>query len=78
MAYFGTPYILQIFFVWADLVILSSDVQCSSFEPVHSVIIESRQTKCPPFGRWYMGQEASIANETTPLKLPLCLCYVPD
>jgi len=35
------------FFVWADLVmILLSDVQCSSFEPVHSVIIESRQTKC--------------------------------
>jgi len=30
------------FFVWADLVI-----RCSPFDPVHSIIIESRQTRCP-------------------------------
>jgi len=34
----------SIFFVWVDLVIRCS---VQFFEPVHSVIIESRQTKCP-------------------------------
>jgi len=27
--------------------ILLSDVECSYFKPVHSVIVESRQTKSP-------------------------------
>jgi len=27
--------------------ILSTDSQCSSFEPIHSAIIKSRQTKWP-------------------------------
>jgi len=39
--------------------IVSSDTECSCLKPVHSVIIESRQTKCP-FGGWYRWQEASM------------------
>jgi len=38
---------------------LSSDAQCSSSEPVHIVIIECRQIKCPLW-RLVRGQEASI------------------
>jgi len=32
-------------FIWADFV--SSDAECCCLKPVHSVIIESRQTYCP-------------------------------
>jgi len=39
------------FFVWADFV--PTNTECCCFEPVHSVIIESHQIKCP----WWLVQE---------------------